>query len=82
MYRPHGAVYMVRELTNAPPPNRMTRAQAADYLGLSEATLAADAVTRRHRIPFAKVGRRCIYTRELLDQWLAKRTVNAPSTSV
>jgi len=60
-------------------PPRMNRQQAAEYLGLSEATLAADVVTHRHRIPVAKCGRRCIYTRELLDRWLAARTVNVPA---
>ena len=58
---------------------KMTRAQAAEYLGVSVALLAQDVVTRRHAVPYLKVGRRVIYSKEMLDAWLASRLVNRPS---
>jgi excisionase family DNA binding protein len=60
----------------------MDRKQAAEYLGVSCATLAQDVTTHRHRFPVAKVGRRCVYSRELLDRWLATRTVNVPQVPI
>ncbi len=36
---------------------RMDRKQAAEYLGVSEAFMAADVVTNRHKIPHFKIGR-------------------------
>ncbi len=60
-------------------PDKMNRQQAADYLGVSPGFLANDVWTQRHKVPFQKIGRRCIYPRQMLDAWLATRTVNAPS---
>jgi len=60
-------------------PDRMDRKQAAAFLGLSPATLSQDIVTRRHRIPVAKIGRRCVYDRTLLESWLRAHTVNIPA---
>lgn len=60
---------------------RLSRKEAAQYLGLSPATLAADVVTRRHKIPCQKLGRRVLYVRSQLDQWAATHAVNALSSS-
>jgi len=57
----------------------MNRHQAAAFLGVSEATLSQDIVTLRHKIPVAKIGRRCVYDREFLSVWLRARTVNVPA---
>jgi len=59
----------------------MNRPQAAAFLGVSEATLSQDIVTQRHKIPVAKIGRRCVYDRALLESWLRARTVNIPTES-
>ena len=60
---------------------KMTRAQAAEYLGVSAALLAQDVVTRRHAVPYAKVGRRVVYSKGMLDAWMAARVVNRPSAA-
>lgn len=59
---------------------KLNRQQAAAYTGLSEATLAQDIVTGRHKIPFFKIGRRVIYQKSYLDAWMQSRLVNAPVT--
>jgi hypothetical protein len=55
----------------------MSRAEAAKFLGVSVAFLAVDAVNNRHRVPYFKIGRRCVYDRQKLEAWLANRAVNA-----
>ena len=59
------------------PADRLTRLQAAEYLGLRPATLEADAVHGRLRIPFYRVGARTFYRRSELERWLQTRAVNA-----
>jgi excisionase family DNA binding protein len=54
---------------------RMTRREAAEYLGLSPATLEVWASTGRYSLPFVKVGRRAFYRRSDLDEWIRSRTV-------
>ena len=63
-------------------PARMSRAEAAQYLGLSTSSLSADVVTRRLQIPRIQAGRRCIYDRVQLDAWMQARVVNAPAETV
>ena len=58
----------------AAPPELMTRAEAADYIGVKEQTLAVWACANRYGLPFVKVGRLCRYRRSDLDAWLAQRT--------
>jgi hypothetical protein len=53
---------------------RMTRAQAAEYLGVSQAFLEADAVHGRHGIPVCRVGSRVFYLRSALNEWLLARS--------
>ena len=72
-----GVLLMSSFEVNSP---RLSRKEAARYLGLSVATLAADVVTRRHCIPFQKLGSRCLYIRRELDQWAARHAVNGPQS--
>jgi hypothetical protein len=60
--------------------DRLDRAAAAKFLGVSVAFLAADVITGRHKIPFCKVGRRCVYLRSQLDAWMSSRMVNTPAS--
>ena len=60
---------------------KLTRIGAAKYLGVSPSFLAVDVVNRRHGIPFIKIGRRCVYSRKMLDAYIAAHTVgNNPAT--
>lgn len=54
---------------------RMTRPQAAEYLGTSHQFLEQDAVTKRHGIPFIKIGRKVAYLKSDLDSWLMAHRV-------
>lgn len=47
--------------------------QASEYLALSVSYLQK--LTSRRRVPYVKIGRRCLYDRVLLDKWLARRQV-------
>lgn len=62
---------------HAPPFNndRLTRPQAADYIGLKVSTLESDACTRKLGIPFYRIGGRIAYRRSDLDAWLETRRV-------
>jgi excisionase family DNA binding protein len=56
--------------------DRLTRAQAAEYLGLKNPdTLAVWASTRRYNLPFVRVGSRVFYRRSDLDRFIQRRTV-------
>jgi excisionase family DNA binding protein len=55
-------------------PELMSRAEAADYIGVKAQTLAVWACAGRYGLPFVKVGRLCRYRRSDLDAWLARRT--------
>ncbi len=48
----------------------LTRDQAAAYLGIAVQTLAVWTCTRRHDLPFIKVGRSVRYRKSDLDAWL------------
>lgn len=58
---------------------RLTRTEAAKYLGVNSQTLANWAYTGKVKIPFHKVGRKVIYMRSDLDSYLAstRRTQTA-----
>ncbi len=58
---------------------RLTRKEAAEFLGVSESFLAQDMVHHRHKVPVAKCGAKCVYDAALLEQWLLKRTQNLPA---
>jgi excisionase family DNA binding protein len=55
---------------------RLSRAEAAAYLGVSIPFLELDAVDHRHGVPFYKIGRKCFYRRSELDAWIAARRVS------
>ena len=57
----------------------MSRKEAAEFLRLSPRTLAEDVVTRRLKIPFSKIGSRCIYRRSQLREYMDSHQVNAPA---
>lgn len=46
---------------------------AAAYLRLSVHYVRR--LTSRRRMPYVKVGKRCLYDRTLLDRWMARRQV-------
>jgi excisionase family DNA binding protein len=56
----------------------LSRKDAADYLGVKPHTLAVWACTRRHAVPFAKVGRLVKYRLADLDAFLAANRVACP----
>ncbi len=60
------------------PDDRLTRPQAAKYLGVSIGTLEVWACTGRYDLPFVKVGRRVFYQRTELDAFINRRTVRHP----
>jgi excisionase family DNA binding protein len=47
--------------------------QASEYLGLSISYVQK--LCSRRRVPFLKIGRRCLFDRALLDRWMARRQV-------
>lgn len=49
--------------------------QAAEFLGVTEGTLAVWRTTRRYAIPYVKVGSLIRYKKADLEQWLEQRTV-------
>jgi excisionase family DNA binding protein len=51
----------------------LTTAQAAECLGMTEATLATWRSTRRRDVPYVKVGRSVRYRRCDLEAWLEAR---------
>ena len=55
----------------------LTRAEAAEYLGLRIQTLAVWAITGRYGLKMIKVGRSVRYRQSDLDAWLESRTVNS-----
>lgn len=53
----------------------LTNDEAAAYLGIQSQTLALWRSTKRHTIPYVRVGRSIRYRQSDLDRWLATRTV-------
>jgi len=50
---------------------------AASYLGVTPRTLEVWRCTKRHQVPYIKVGRLVKYRQSDLDNWLAAQTVGA-----
>jgi hypothetical protein len=77
---------IVNPVGDTPPPdawgmpeqssNALSRPDAADYIGVSQYTLATWA-TRGGGPPFCRVGRRCVYLRTDLDAFLSARRVTS-----
>lgn len=55
----------------------LTRAEAAEFLGVTVGTLAVWHSTGRYKIPVVKVGRSCRYRLADLEAWIDSRTVGA-----
>lgn len=53
-------------------PQLFTRKQAADYLGVSEQTLAIWKCTGRYNLPYVKIGRLVKYKQTDLDAFIAR----------
>lgn len=51
--------------------------EAAAYLGLSPSTLNNDRITRLIGLPFSRMGRRVVYDRKALDDFLLSRMETA-----
>lgn len=67
--------------TNCVHPHTMNEKQAAEYIGMSRSFLAIARMdgTREGRTPgppFVKVGRRVLYLKEDLDNWLLSHRVD------
>lgn len=55
--------------------DKFTRPEAASYIGVKPGFLEQDATTKRHGIPYIKVGRKTIYLKSDLDSWLRAHRV-------
>ena len=55
-------------------PNLLTRKDAAEYLGITEHTLAVWQSTNRYGLPCVKIGRLAKYKKEDLDDFIQRRT--------
>ena len=51
----------------------LTRAEAAEYIGVAYSTLNNWASNGRQEIPYYKVGRHVKYKQHDLDEWLEKQ---------
>ncbi|MCJ2375665.1 helix-turn-helix domain-containing protein [Vibrio sp. ZSDZ34] len=58
-----------------PNTTRLNRKQAAEYLGVTEGTLAVWASTGRYQLPFIKVGRKVFYRQSDLDAFIESNVV-------
>ncbi|MGS3139740.1 helix-turn-helix transcriptional regulator [Aeromonas sanarellii] len=59
---------------------RLTRQEAATYLGISRKTLANWASTGRYGLRYHKTGTRVIYLKSELDAWIASRGTTQAGT--
>ena len=55
------------------PAQSMTTSEAAKFLGISPGTLTVWRSSGKQRIPYYKVGRRVVYDRQDLTNWLTSR---------
>ncbi len=55
--------------------DRLTRPEAAQYLGVSVNTLESWACYGRYDLPFVRIGRRVFYRRTDLDRFIDRRTI-------
>lgn len=56
-------------------PQKLNRKQAAEYLGVTEGTLAVWASTGRYQLPFIKVGRKVFYRQSDLNAFIESNVV-------
>jgi excisionase family DNA binding protein len=71
--QPHSALPALLQ----PQTNLFGNDAAAAYLGVTPRTLEVWRCTKRHAIPYIKVGRLVKYRPAVLDTWLAAQTVGA-----
>lgn len=57
-----------------PVPRLMTAQEVADLLRVPRSTVYE--LARSRRIPFLKVGRRTLFARQTLLEWIASQTIN------
>ena len=57
----------------------LSRRQAAEYLGVTEHTLAVWKCTRRYDLPVVKIGRLVKYKKSDLDAFIERRTESGVS---
>ena len=55
----------------------LSRKEAAEYLGVSEQTLAIWKCTQRYALPVVKVGRLAKYRKTDLDEFIRSRVVGS-----
>ncbi len=66
------------DATSVKPPRELLNVeQAAEFIGITSHTLDVWRSTKRHSIPYLKVGRLVKYRKSDLERWLASRTVGA-----
>lgn len=56
--------------------DRLTRREAATFLGLKVSTLAADVTTKRLKIPMYRIGRKVFYKKSELQDYIDKCQVS------
>ena len=61
------------------PAGLLTTPKAAAALGVSEQFLEQDRLTRRHGVPFVRVGRAIRYRQADLDAWVERHAVGVPA---
>lgn len=54
--------------------NRLSPAEAANILGITEGTLAVWRCTKRYQLPFVKIGRKIFYRSEDIQSFVESRT--------
>ena len=64
-------------MESQPATDRLTEQQAAEVLGCKASSLATWRSTKRHRIPYVKIGRLIYYRRRDLDRWIDAQVVDA-----
>jgi predicted DNA-binding transcriptional regulator AlpA len=60
---------------NSGPSRLLTPKQTAEFLGLTEGTLATWRCVQRYRLPYIKVGRRVMYRSLDIEKFIASRCV-------
>ena len=61
---------------------KLTNDEAADYLGVAQATLPTWRCTRRYALPYIKLGRKVYYLKSDLDRFIQSRRVNGEEAEV
>jgi excisionase family DNA binding protein len=63
-------------MTTQEKPVYLNSQETADYLGVNVDSLAVWRSTKRHKIPYTKVGKWVRYKKADLDKWLESRVVD------